>query len=534
MVKNLNLDFSDIPYLSTTDVDYQTGAPALKPFYEYNPELQAISDAIQVRSTFYTDRQLLVDVLSAQYKEYEADENAYSYIHQLLEEDTYTMTTAHQPSLMTGPLYTITKAISVIKAAQLASRETGKKILPVYIVGGEDHDFEEVNHFYFFNNRIEWDTKNTGGPVGRYHTDSIQPVIEEILDRLSDNETDKYLAQLIRKTHRPGRLYAVAYADLFYQLLGKYGLIILRMDDPNLKEAFCPIMKKEILESLSHKTVRPIQDKLEQDGYKPQAYVRELNLFYLGNNIRERLLPDPSTDKFIFESTGKACSREELAKMCEELPEQFSPNVVMRPLYQELILPNLAYIGGGGELAYWLERKDQFQEFGIPYPMLIRRDSILWIPKREYGYLSEEGINGKMIFSSADEWVRHFLENHADIELDLEAEKQHIDDALNKIVEKASILDPTLAKSLEAEKTKLKKSVDQFESRIFRTAKQKNEQKVAKLRRVKEKLFPDNGLMERRDNLLPFFLRYGDVFFETLLEHLDPFDRNFKVLFEEG
>ena len=528
------IPFDKVPYLSKTDVDYQLGHPDLKDYYLLNPTLSNIQKQIAYREKFSTDRELLVSTLETQYKSYDPGEKEIASIKSLIGPNVYTMTTAHQPCLMTGPLYTIVKAIGVINGAKAASKASGTPIVPVFVVGGEDHDFEEVNHFQLFHDKVTWDNENTGGPVGRMPTDSLAKVIETINERLGTSERDEYIKELIRSTHYPGRPYATAFAHFMQKLLGKYGLIVLRMDEALLKKAFAPYMKREIEEQLSYKEVRPTQISIEKAGYKPQAYVRHLNLFLIQNGIRERILPvENAEDTFVIESSNTVINRRELLDLCENNPTQFSPNVVMRPLFQELILPNLAYIGGGGELAYWLERKEQFTSFGIPYPMLIRRDSVLWIQKRDWSFLKEHDIDIELIFRPADEWIRHYVEQTANDNLSLDTEKQHIAGNFQEIIKKAEELDPTLAKSFEAEKLRLLKVIDSMESRLFRTVKHQHDQTTEKLARIKERLFPDHGLMERKDNFISYYLKYGDEFFEVLLDKLNPFDSKFKVLVED-
>lgn len=528
------LPFDKVPYLSKTDVAYQQGNPALDDYYRIKPTPSNIQKQIEYRKKFSTDRELLVKTLQSQYESYDPGAQETASIKSLLDPNVFTMTTAHQPCLMTGPLYTIIKAIGVINAAKAASKASGTAIVPVFVVGGEDHDFEEVNHFQLFNDTVTWDNENSGGPVGRMKTDTLSTVIATINERLGDSERDEYIKELIRSTHYPGRPYATAFAHFIQKLLGKFGLIVLRMDEPLLKNAFAPYMKREIEEQLSYNKVRPTQVSIEEAGYKPQAYVRALNLFLIKDGIRERVLPlEDEQDAFIIESSNKTINKQELLDLCENNPDQFSPNVVMRPLFQELILPNLAYLGGGGELAYWLERKDQFESFGIPYPMLIRRDSVLWIQKRDWSFLKEHDIDSELIFKPADEWIRHYVEQTANDSLSLEKEKQQIAGIFQEIIKKAKELDPTLAKSFEAEKIRQFKAIDSMESRLFRTVKHQHDQTTEKLARIKERLFPDHGLMERKDNFISYYLKYGEDFFEILLDNLNPFDPNFKVLVED-
>lgn len=534
MVTKIRIPFSDIPYLSKTDIAYQLLDPELKAFYEYKPTTEEVNRVIQCRGNFNTDRTLLVEVLKDQYANYTKSETAIQVIQQLTDKDCYTVTTAHQPCLMTGPLYIILKAVSTIRAARQMSEVSGKKVVPIFVVGGEDHDFEEVNHFNLFNDRISWNLPNPTGPVGRLRTESLQDIVNSVVERIGDTEYGRSLSEMIVTSHQSGRSYAEAFGHFLHLLFGEYGLIVLSMDDKRFKTAFMDIMLKEIETQFSFATVNDTQRHLEELGYKPQAFVRELNFFYLGNGGRDRILPNEDGTILTIENSDKELSIDGLLKLCKEEPENFSPNVVTRPLYQEYILPNLAYIGGGGELAYWLERKEQFSTAEIHFPMLIRRDSALWIQDRDSRYLDEIGISGNMIFQPADDWIRHFIEKNSGETMNLAPDKQLVIKALDDFARKGGSIDPTLGKSLEAEKVKILKQIDHLESRIYRSLKQKNEQTINKLKRIKEKLFPNNGLMERHDNFIQLYIKHGPNLFSLLMEHLNPFDKCFKILLEKS
>jgi uncharacterized protein YllA (UPF0747 family) len=211
-------------------------------------------------------------------------------------------------------------------------------------------------------------------------------------------------------------------------------------------------------------------------------------------------------------------------------PERFSPNVVLRPLYQETILPNLAYIGGGGEIAYWLERKAQFEHFGVNFPMLVRRNSVLWIDRASSQKMERLGIGFQQLFQETDLLVRQFVATQSTAPLDLNKEIQELSDIFERVRAKAVQVDPTLEKAVLAESVKQTKVLEQLESRIIRAEKHKHETAVNQLRALREKLFPNNGLQERHYNFLMFYLQYGEDFFQMLKRHLHPLENGFLVI----
>lgn len=231
-------------------------------------------------------------------------------------------------------------------------------------------------------------------------------------------------------------------------------------------------------------------------------------------------------------NTDLSFSAAEMETEIEQHPEYFSPNVIMRPIYQELILPNLAYVGGGGEIAYWLERKSQFAHFKLNFPMLVRRDSALWIDGTTYKKMNKADLCIEDLWQDTDQLIRAYIEKNGTIEISLEKERETLQALFEGLAGKAKATDPNLQKFVLAEHAKSRKSIDQIETRLLRAEKQVHENAISQIRSVKEKLFPNNGLQERYDNFLPFYLRYGNTFFQTLKDNFDPLEKKFWVIVE--
>lgn len=524
--------FADVRQFSARDVAYTLQDDSLKPFYSYSPDLSGFATAIEDRSKFTVNRSLLVEVLNAQYSNREHKELANNQIKSLLNDSTFTVITAHQPALFTGPLYYIYKIACTIQLSrQLKKAFPAYNFVPVFVSGGEDHDFEEINHLNVFAKSLTWEQEKKGS-VGRLYTDSLEPVIEELSIILGERAEAKEIMAIIRRCYGKGKLYGKSTLDFVHELFGNEGIVALSMDEPKLKSAFKSVMSRELFEQPSAALIEGTQSRIMAAGYKEQAYAREINLFYLGNGYRERI--EKSDDgNYLVLNTALVFSPIEMKKELDEYPERFSPNVVMRPMYQEFSLPNLAYIGGGGELAYWLERKDQFEHFKIFYPLLLRRNSALWIDKGSQKRMKQFDLNVDDLFDDQDTLVKNFISKNSQIDLSFGEEKIAVEVALDKIVEKAKKIDPTLAKSLEAEKIKMLKNVEQMGGRLIRSEKQKQEQQLKQIVNLQDKLFPGNGLQERHDNFLSLYLSQGKQLIPQLIEWLNPLDNRMVIFVED-
>lgn len=519
--------FGSVSQLARTDVAYATLDSALSAFYRYAPTLSGFRQAMEARARFDTPRELLVQVLKEQYQSLADAAPVLENIEALRQADSFTVTTAHQPSLLLGPLYFVYKAMTTINLAETIQKETGKRIVPVFVLGSEDHDLAELNHIRLFNRSLTWEP-GLSGPVGFMPAATLVPVLEELKPILGESENAQALWQKIEQAYAGGKTFAEATQALLHAFFGRFGLVVFNMSHPELKRQFIPVMRDELLHQSSNQLVNAAIGQLHEHGFKTQAMPREINLFYLTEGHRERIVLENGAYKVLH--LEKTFSSEELLRELEEHPERFSPNVVLRPLFQEMILPNLAYVGGGGELAYWLERLTQFDHYGIPYPVLVRRNSVLWVDKDAIKRSLKFGFPIARYFEDTDALVRAYVEAQADTEVSLAAEIADLHRIFEHIAQKALVIDPTLEKSVRADEVKTVAHIQQWESRLVRAEKQKHEVAINQMRALKDKLFPGNSLQERTDNFIPYYLKYGEAFFDALKTHLGAFDEGFVVL----
>ena len=360
-------------YFSSLIVDYLDQKSSLNSLYNRFPTIENFEAQITEKEANYNqeNRKLLVAVLQKQNQNSTISEATQNNILALAQANTYTITTGHQLNLFSGPLYFLYKIISTINLAyELKAKYPQSNFVPIYWMATEDHDFEEINYFNFKGKKFRWN-KESSGPVGRLSTEGLDAVFEVFAQELGSGSNAEKIKELFRKSYLGHATLTEATRFLANELFGQYGLVILDADSTELKRTLIPYIKDELENQTSFKTVQKSIEKLE--NYSVQVNPREINLFYIEDNLRERIIFEE--DKYFVNNTKISFSKDQILSELENHPEKFSPNVIMRPLYQEIILPNLCYIGGGGEIAYWLELKAFFEAVNITFPILLVRNS---------------------------------------------------------------------------------------------------------------------------------------------------------------
>jgi len=524
------IDFTEVGQFSTRDKDYTLNSEKFSEFLAYPFKFEAFKKIIEDRQKLNTDRELLVSQLLSQYKGVESSPLTTKRIEQLRAENSFTVVTAHQPSLLTGPLYYVFKILSCLNLAdQLKQKFPDKDFVPVFILGAEDHDFEEINHFQLFGKTLEW-TQEAKGAVGRLSTDGLKELIENLSSILGERTEIKDLVSAFEHDLQKSTDYADFSFRITHRLFDRFGLVILRMDEKSFKYAFRSAIKEEIFKSPSQALIENCQDRLSELGYSKQAHAREINFFYHCDAGRKRIIQ--KSDSFQIVDTDLSFTRSELEEEIESHPENFSPNVVMRPLYQEFILPNLAYIGGGGELAYWMERKSQFKHFGIPFPMLIRRNSAMICDARTLKQIDNMAMSLNDFFKDEHQIVKKYLELSDQPDYKLDQYVSSLSEVFSNMEEKIKSIDPTLVKTSQSELAKTTKSIEQIEFRLKKSIKQKEEVQLNRISKIKEKLFP-GGLQERKVSIFEFMTTYGENLLDEMLPHMDVFNKSLKVFIPE-
>lgn len=531
-MKITSLPFEDIPFFSKRDKAFQANQKELMSFVPYSPCLNDLKRAILERKKFTTNRDILTHSLNEQYSSIDISKPQKENIEALHLDNTYTVTTAHQPSLVTGPFYFILKICSTIHLAKKLSEEQKCKIVPVFIIGGEDHDFDEINHTHIFSKKITWERESQGA-VGRLNLEGFdEQVIQPLQEVLGNSVNAEYLKSLFLEAIESTSTYGEFTFKLVNRLFAEYGLLVLSFDQPSFKRHFIPLIKKEILESASVDLVHASQKEIVSRGFKKQAHARDINFFYFTNNKRLRIgRKDENTFEII--DTDITFNHEDMIKEIESHPDRFSPNVIMRPIFQEFILPNIAYIGGGGELAYWMERHSQFELFETFFPVLIRRNSAMYIAKKQWDSLNNLGLSLKDMMKEEEALIKDYVRDHSKHSISLEKIKQDISNIYNELLGQTSSVDKSLDGKVKALEAQQIKELDKLEQRLIKKLKSNQEVNINKIRKVRNQLFPGNGLQERKTNFMEFYLKEGNTFIPKLIDHCDPLNKSFSIFIEE-
>lgn len=512
-------------------LDYLAGAPALEPFRAVSPDDAGVASAMEARRAFPTDRATLVRLLRKQYAGVAMTDAVRENIDALEGAETFTVCTAHQPALLTGALYFPYKILHAVRLAQhLQEQHPESRFVPVYYLGSEDNDLEELGTFRYGGKRYTWDGSGQNGAVGRMKTDSLQPLLEDFfkvlgppgphLDRLKGLITDAYT---------PGRTIAEGTRILVNALFGEFGLVVIDADEPQFKRAVMQPFLDDLREHKPYDIVTEQTRKLEEH-YHSQAYPRPVNLFYLQDGVRERI--EKQGEQWVTVDGKKTWNEGALMTELDSHPERFSPNVILRGLMQETILPNVAFIGGGSELAYWLQLRSLFDYYGVPYPAVVLRQSVQWIEGSTEALRKKLGISLQDAFKKSEDLLRQLITNEEGEPWKLSAETERLQQLLQAVEGKASAMDATLAAAARSAATAMGKKLAALEKKMYRAEKRKHTELTDRIDRLHAELLPYGGLQERTMTFLEFYPRLGPVFFSSLLANTLPYGDAFLVATE--
>ena len=523
------IPFQKTGFFSTIMSDYLEQSEKIAPFYGNFPSIENFENQILSKQQSYSkdNREVLVSLLKQQYAEVSTSEKTLENINLLGKENTFTVTTGHQLNLFTGPLYFLYKIISAINLSEeLSEKYPNYNFVPVYWMATEDHDFEEINYFNFKGKKVQWTSDQTGA-VGRFPTEGLALVFEEFQKYLGTSQNAEFLKELFKQGYLQHDNLAAATRYIANELFTEFGLVIIDADSKELKQLFIPYIKEDLINSTSFKAVTKTNELLGEI-YKIQVNPREINLFYIKDTVRERIVFEDSVFKVI--DTIIEFTEEEILKELQNHPERFSPNVIMRPLYQEVILPNLCYIGGGGELAYWMQLKGFFDTVSVPFPILLLRNSVQVVSAKQYGKLERLNISLEELFFNQHDLVAKKVNENAEFSFDFKQQKVFLEEQFNTLREIAAKTDVSYIGAVNAQEKKQKKGLENLEKRLLRAEKRRQSDLVDRIKTIQSEILPNLSLEERKRNFSEYYLEYGADFITTLKNSLKPLKLEFFVL----
>ena len=518
-------------YFSSLINDYLNQKPELASLYNHFPKIEHFKHQISEKDAnfdgiFNNKRQNLVDALQKQYQGFEISELTKDNISLLADAKTFTITTGHQLNLFTGPLYFLYKIVSTINLCkQLKQEYPENNFVPIYWMATEDHDFEEINYFNFNNNKISW-KKDSKGPVGRLSTKDLDLVFAEFDKILNDTENASFLKKLFKDSYLNQSNLADATRFLANALFGSNGLVILDGDDADFKKTFVPFIKDELVNRKSFQNVS--ETNIQLADYTIQVNPREINLFYIEDNLRERIVFEDN--KFKINNTKIEFSEAEILQLVDTNPEKFSPNVILRPLYQEVILPNLCYIGGGGEIAYWLQLKSNFEYHNVTFPILLIRNSAVLATEKQDLKRSKLNLTWMNLFEKQLDLLTRKTKEFSNFKIDFTTQKEHLKKQFDNLNEITLKTDKSFIGAVKAQEKKQIKGLENLEKRLLLAEKRVHKEELDRIVYIQNQLFPKHSLQERQTNFSEYYKEYGLEFIDKLFLELKPLEHEFKII----
>ena len=533
---------TSIPY-SATGVfsalvnDYISDQGTARNYVPYAPNLEGIKKAIQQRNFSASHREVLVSVLENQYqvlgsvvqdKTSAAFEKVHQNIKLLKKDNCFAVTTAHQPNLFTGPLYFFYKIIHVIKlATELKAQFPHQDFVPVYYMGSEDADLAEVGSYIIDGAKHQWNTKQTGA-IGRMLVDEhLLQLLQNLEGYWTVKQEGKEALAIIKSAYKKGNTINEATLQMVHLFFGKYGLLVVQPDDAKLKSLFVEVMEKELITQFSHTALQPTLKSLSLN-YHVQSEGRAINLFYLNGSNRNRI--EKNGERFSVVDTNIEFSQAEIVKELQAHPDRFSPNVILRGAYQETILPSVVFVGGGGELAYWMELKNVFEQAGVNYPVILLRNSFLFINEKQSKQWSSLEFNTEAIFNSTQELELAYVKKQSVENLTLTAHIASLNDLYNAIQQEVIKIDSSLGDHALNLSLQAQKKLALLEKKMVRAEKRKQHTSLTRIHNIKSALFPDNNLQERVENFSKWVGEFGWDWVEAILNHSNSVEASFTII----
>lgn len=519
---NKKIPFQDLESIPALVKDFLNGEIAQFSGYRFSLE-NALQQA-EKKAQHFSDsqRNLLVSVLQKQMAPLSLSKAQQNHLESLKSEDTFTVTTGHQLNLFSGPVFFIYKILQTLKTAAYLTQNSDKTFVPIFWMATEDHDFEEIDHFKTSQNAYRIKAKS-GGAVGRIIIEDLS-FIEEFEKEFKDEVFGTQLIFLMRKAYQKGRSLSEATRILVHELFAEYGLLILDGDDAELKKGMAAVFEQELLQETTYHQSGELRNFLTEKYGKVQVNPRAINLFYL-SETRDRIIKKDTG----FEITGqeKTFSIKKLLENCDSI----SPNALLRPVYQEAVLPNVVYIGGNAEIMYWLELPDVFKAFGIPFPLLVPRNSMAFLPSKTIRKIEKSGLEIEAFFGNFQQKLNEQLLQQSSLSELLSSQEEFLKQHFEQLKEKASETDLTFKNLVDAEQTRQLKSFERMKKRLLRAERIKQADRLDFLQRLHQEINPGGSWQERFFNFSVFFAGQGEDWLKKCYEEIDV-DKSVLILME--
>jgi bacillithiol biosynthesis cysteine-adding enzyme BshC len=546
MTDNYCINFSSLPHsgegfsdLFCDYIDYYQKLQHFFPldFRKRNLYAQLAEDVCKR----FTKRTELVSLLQQQNHSLGSNPKTFEHIQLLGESNTVAIVTGQQVGMLGGPLYTIYKTITAIKLAEeLKTTLPDLHFVPVFWLEGEDHDFQEMNNIGLLDTenqpkRIEYlhggtaSEKNIGAIGEVVFDEHLKPFFEQIHTTLLPTEFRQPLLDTLQSSYKPQVNFNYAFASWMNSLFPDAGLVFISSNSKEAKELLKHLFVKELNE-FPAMTQRIIEQSAKlEDEYHAQIKPRALNLFCFHKG--GRYLIEPREHDFSLKGIRQYFSKEEMLKLAEETPEFFSPNVALRPICQDTLLPTLAYVAGPSEVAYFAQLKSVYAYFNIPMPVIYPRASATLLEQRQISIINKYGLKIETFLKDADKVASDVIGALSEVKVDdlFGDASRRMFDIANELKFGLEMIDPTLIGPLENTQAKLEEILVLLKNKAIEAQRKKHEVALRQISRVSNNVFPDGTFQERYLNLVYFLNKYGLHFHDKLMTELsiDEFKHQF-------
>jgi len=528
------INFSDIPGNQNLFLDYIYEFENVREYYKHNfRNKDAYPSVFKSITESRKDKQLNISgIIKNQYLTLQNISNkTLRNIDLIDKEKTIAVVTGQQLGILGGPLYTVYKIITAIRLAnQLTERYDDFKFVPVFWLEGDDHDFNEVRSINLFNNenqvlnfgyKDEINDDDAKQSIGKINFDeALNEFFSNYEGSLRESDFKKELVSKIKECYQVGKSFKQSFKELLFWLFDEYGLVIFDPQDPHIKSLLKPIFKKEVNDFALH-TQKLIQTSAKlEELYHAQVKVKPVNLFYHTDDGRYSV--EPVDEVFKLRRKRKQFTKDEILTEIENFPERFSPNVLLRPICQDYLLPTGFYIGGPSEIAYFAQVTPLYDFYKIAPPIIFPRSSATILEKNVSSGLDKYDLSMNDIFLGLDELKEKVIAGLSENNIEttfVEASKE-IELTFDKIKENLFAIDKTLVDSSGRYKDRIMSSILELKTKAIKAQETKHETTIRQLTRLSNLLYPLGNLQEREINFTYFYNKYGKDFIRKIYDDL--------------
>ena len=526
------ISVADLPSLSPLVRDFYFAFDEVSEFFNGDfRDFSAFERQIERLDNREYARGRLTEILKEQNQSCGCGPRTLQNIEALEKDNACAVVTGQQVGLFSGALYTIYKALTAIKLAESLSQRVSVPVVPIFWLATDDHDFAEINHIDLLDQagqlrRISYDDHPSEArvPVGglKYSTE-IEACVDGLDEMTPSSEFKPEILSMLKEAYQPGRTFAEAFSIWVTHLFRAHGLVLIDPSHPDLIAMAQQPLEREISGgSPLSRCAMQSSERLIEKNYTPQVQQQEgkLNLF-LAEHERQPI--HIAGDGFVVKDPERRFTRNELVEMARDTPHALSPNVLMRPLVQDTILPTLAYVGGPGEIAYLAQLRGAYEEFEIPMPVVYPRKGFTLV-ERHIGSSLEAlslsiqdvwgGLTAKRNTLAAEE-VPESLERA------LARAVESLDRDLEAVCREATAMDGSLGQTADGVHRKIRHQLNLLDGKIIQAAKRNQKTVGQKLTKVENTLYPNRHLQERVLNVTPLLMKYGFSWLDELYEAVD-------------